>query len=104
MTIFASRWSAPPIRPGSPTRRRRAHKTPDSLRGRRPRRLAEATMTEPETYLFDDDGAIPNSRLPLLVYRATLPADPRAIEQCFAANRWPPAWRAGVHPYHHFHA
>jgi uncharacterized protein YjlB len=61
-------------------------------------------MTEPETFLFDDDGAIPNSRLPLLVYRAALPADPRAIEQSFTANHWPPAWRDGVHPYHHFHA
>ena len=61
-------------------------------------------MTEPETFIFDDDGAIPNSSLPLLVYRAALPADPGAIESAFAANRWPPAWRAGVHPYHHFHA
>ena len=34
-------------------------------------------MTEPETFLFDDDGAIPNSTLPLLVYRAAAPADPR---------------------------
>ena len=32
-------------------------------------------MTEPLTFLFDDDGAIPNSSLPLLVYRAALPAD-----------------------------
>ena len=61
-------------------------------------------MTDPETFLFDDDGAIPNSRLPLLVYRAALPADPAAIEQRFAANHWPPAWRDGVHPFHHFHA
>jgi uncharacterized protein YjlB len=61
-------------------------------------------MTEPETFLFEDDGAIPNSTLPRLVYRAAVPADPRAIETTFAANRWPPAWRAGVHPYHHFHA
>ena len=61
-------------------------------------------MTEPETFLFTDDGAIPNSSLPLLVYRAALPPDPHAIEQVFSANRWPPAWRAGVHPYHHFHA
>jgi uncharacterized protein YjlB len=58
----------------------------------------------PETFLFEDDGAIPNSTLPLLVYRAAVQADPRAIEQTFTANRWPPAWRAGVHPYHHFHA
>lgn len=61
-------------------------------------------MNEPETFLFDDDGAIPNSRLPLLVYRAALPPDPAAIERHFAAHRWPPAWRDGVHPFHHFHA
>lgn len=61
-------------------------------------------MTQPLTFTFPDDGAIPNSRLPLLVYRAALPADPVAIEQAFAANRWPPAWRNGVHPWHHFHA
>jgi len=26
-------------------------------------------MTQPETYSFDDSGGIPNSRLPVLVYR-----------------------------------
>lgn len=61
-------------------------------------------MSEPLTFLFADDGAIPNSRLPLLVYRSAMPADPVAIERGFAANRWPPAWRNGVHPWHHFHA
>jgi len=61
-------------------------------------------MTEPETFLFADDGAIPNARLPLLVYRAALPPDPAAIERIFAANRWPPAWRDGVFAWHHFHA
>jgi uncharacterized protein YjlB len=58
----------------------------------------------PQTFTFDDDGAIPNSRLPLLVYRDAVPADPAAIERIFAANRWPPAWRDGVHPFHHFHS
>lgn len=61
-------------------------------------------MTEPQIFLFNDDGAIPNSPLPLLVYRAAVAADPEVMEQTFAANRWPPAWRGGVHPYHHFHA
>ncbi len=61
-------------------------------------------MTEPETFVFPGDGAIPNSPLPLVVYRAVVPADPWAIEQVFAANCWPPAWRDGVHPFHHFHA
>src|SRR5271156_5067611 len=61
-------------------------------------------MTEPLTVNFADDGAIPNSDLPLLVYRNAVPADPEAIEALFAANRWPPAWRDGVHPFHHFHS
>ena len=61
-------------------------------------------MTEPESVTFADDGAIPNSRLPLLVYRRAVPADPDAIERLFGENAWPPAWRDGVHPFHHFHS
>lgn len=55
-------------------------------------------------FRFEGDGAVPNSALPLLVYRAAVPADAAAIEKVFAANRWPPAWRNGVHPFHHFHS
>ena len=47
-------------------------------------------MTEPESFTFEDDGAVPNTRLPLLVYRAAVPADPEAIEQLFERNQWPP--------------
>jgi uncharacterized protein YjlB len=61
-------------------------------------------MTEPQTFTFDDDGAIPNAALPLLLYRGAAPSDPDAIERMFAANGWPPAWRNGVHPFHHFHS
>jgi uncharacterized protein YjlB len=61
-------------------------------------------MNEPQTFTFTDDGAIPNSKLPMLVYRAAVPADPAAIEKLFAANRWPPAWRNSVHPFQHFHS
>ena len=61
-------------------------------------------MTEPQTFTFANDGAIPNSKLPLLVYRQAVPADPEAIERLFTANRWPAAWRDQVHPFHHFHS
>lgn len=61
-------------------------------------------MSEPEAFTFHDDGAIPNNGLPLLVYRNAVPADPAAIEHVFARHRWPPAWRNGVHPFHHFHS
>ena len=61
-------------------------------------------MSEPLAFVFDDDGVIPNSRFPLLVYRDAVPADAAGIERLFAANRWPPAWRNGVHPFDHFHS
>jgi uncharacterized protein YjlB len=61
-------------------------------------------MTEPETYTFDDDGVIPNSRLPLLLYRGALPAEARAIEQTFTRNDWSNNWHDGIFPFHHFHS
>lgn len=61
-------------------------------------------MIEPEAFAFAQDGAIPNSRLPMLVYRHAVPADPDAIERIFGEHGWPPAWRDGVYPYHHFHS
>ena len=56
------------------------------------------------TFRFEGDGAVPNSPLPLLVYRGAVPSDAAAIERVFAGNGWPPAWRNGVHPFHHFHS
>ncbi len=61
-------------------------------------------MSDPETFTFADDGAIPNAAVPMLVYRAAVPADADAIEAIFARNGWPPAWRDGIHPFHHFHS
>lgn len=59
----------------------------------------------PETLFLADDGEIPNNpRLPALVYRGVLPpGDPEAAEALFARNGWPPAWRNGIYPYHHYH-
>ena len=66
--------------------------------------MREPTIIQPRAFTFDDDGVIPNSGLPLLVYDQAVPADAAAIEGVFAANGWPPAWRNGVHPFHHFHS
>ena len=65
---------------------------------------SEATPSDPETFIFADDGRIPNSRLPLLVYRQAMPADPAAIERRFAAHDWSGGWRNGIYPFHHFHS
>jgi uncharacterized protein YjlB len=59
-----------------------------------------------ETFTFTDDGGIPNSALPVLLYRGALPrdADAAAYEDLFAGNRWLGAWRDGIYPFHHFHS
>ncbi|BBH45809.1 cupin domain-containing protein [Pseudomonas sp. KU43P] len=59
-----------------------------------------------QTLYFQDDGATPNSRLAVLLYRLKLAtsADPAsAFEALFAAHRWTPLWRDGIFDYHHFH-
>ncbi len=56
---------------------------------------------------FGDDGTFPNSPLPLLFYEEALPRDavtPEALERLFAQNGWPPAWRASVYQFHHYHS
>ncbi|WP_145008611.1 cupin domain-containing protein [Pseudomonas oryzihabitans] len=61
---------------------------------------------QPEQLHFADDGLIPNSRLPVLLYRQ-VPLDgadrAAALERLFAHNDWPPQWRYGVYDYHHYH-
>lgn len=60
-----------------------------------------------EKLTFADGGSIPNSRLPVLLYRGALsPArtSPEALEAMFAENGWPPAWRAQIFAFHHYHS
>jgi len=55
---------------------------------------------------FEDDGATPNSRFPVLLYRLKLDPsgdDASAFEALFAAHQWTPLWRDGIFDYHHFH-
>ena len=60
---------------------------------------------EPRLEYFEDDGQFPNSRLPLLLYvQAVEQPSPEAMERLFARNGWPPAWRATVFTYHHYHS
>jgi uncharacterized protein YjlB len=60
---------------------------------------------DPETYSFEDDGAIPNSRLPVLIYHERAGAnDADACEGLFDSNGWVPDWRDGIFSFHHFHS
>jgi uncharacterized protein YjlB len=59
----------------------------------------------PEAHRFEDDGAIPNSRLPVLVYKDVERAcDAGSCEELFAANGWLGSWRDGIYGFHHFHS
>ena len=60
----------------------------------------------PESYTFEDDGGIPNSRLPTVVYRGALERDAGAgaYEKLFAGHGWLGSWRDGIFPFHHFHS
>lgn len=56
---------------------------------------------------FADDGHIPNSRLPLLIYPHAVPkqdADPETMERLLEKGGWPPRWRSTIFPYHHYHS
>ena len=60
---------------------------------------------QPETLQLQPDGGIPNSRLPVLIYR-DLPAagDAGGAASAFAAHGWAGAWRNGIFSFHHFHS
>jgi uncharacterized protein YjlB len=61
-----------------------------------------------ETYVLAPSGYVPNSTLPLVVYRGVVsPGETEGIavafERAFDANGWGGRWRNGVFDYHHFH-
>jgi uncharacterized protein YjlB len=70
--------------------------------------LRHTRLMQPEKLLFKDDGQIPNSPYPLLLYRqafAARNAEGAAwLEKQFAQNNWTNSWRNGVYPFHHYHS
>ncbi|RRB04022.1 cupin domain-containing protein [Larkinella rosea] len=67
-----------------------------------------STKPQPEMLYFKDDGLIPNSRFPLLLYRDVFPETGSEgaswLEQRFSVNNWTNSWRNGVFSYHHYHS
>jgi uncharacterized protein YjlB len=63
---------------------------------------------KPETFYLKDDGQIPNSSLPLLVYKSVFKERGSKgaswLENRFQQNNWYNSWRNGVFGYHHYHS
>ena len=63
---------------------------------------------EPLTFVFEDDGLVPNNPLPFLVYKGAVDVDndhpEKTIEGLFGANGWGAMWRNGVYDFPHYHA
>jgi len=65
---------------------------------------------KPKTFLFRDDGSIPNNPdMPFVVFPAAVrvdtAGDPAAIfEQMFESNGWGDTWRNGIYDYVHYHS
>jgi len=61
-----------------------------------------------DTFVFQDDGSVPNNTLPLIVRRGAIqPSAPdpgKAFEATFAKNGWSNSWRDGIFDYHHYHS
>jgi hypothetical protein len=63
---------------------------------------------EPLSFIFEDDGLVPNNPMPFLVYKGAIDVDnehpEKTIEGLFGANGWGEMWRNGVYDYLHYHA
>jgi uncharacterized protein YjlB len=63
---------------------------------------------EPLTFVFQDDGLVPNNPMPLLLYKQAIDVandhPEKTIEGLFGANGWGDMWRNGVYDYPHYHA
>ncbi len=61
-----------------------------------------------ETLRLEEGPTVPNSPLPVLVYRQVLDqgevGDADAVQALFAAHGWSRSWVNGVFTHHHFHA
>lgn len=57
-------------------------------------------------FIFEDDGRIPNSKLPLLIYKSVFVdnTDADAMIAHFRHNGWKNAWKNGVYDFHHYHS
>lgn len=62
-------------------------------------------MAQIDTFMFEDDGKIPNHpTLPLIVYSGVMAADAAACRAMFQRNGWGGIWLNGVYRFQHYHS
>lgn len=67
-----------------------------------------AMTNDPLKLFFEDDGKIPNNKLPLILYKNAF--DERGnrgaswLERKFSNNDWTNSWRNGIYSFHHYHS
>jgi uncharacterized protein YjlB len=63
---------------------------------------------KPMTFVFEDDGLVPNNPMPLVIYQRAIDVarghPEQAIEILFGRNGWSQMWRNGIFDYLHYHA
>lgn len=70
----------------------------------------EAVMekAKPVTFVFEDDGLVPNNPLAFIIYKRVIDVDTAhpepTIEDVFASHRWGSMWRNGIFDYLHYHS
>ncbi|WP_050022358.1 MULTISPECIES: cupin domain-containing protein [Chryseobacterium] len=71
-------------------------------------RVSAMTTVTPQIFYFKDDGSIPNSKFPLLIYKNAFSQRGSKggdwLEERFATNGWTNTWRWGIYPFHHYHS
>ena len=69
---------------------------------------AISASLKPHSFIFADDGIVPNNPMPFLVYKDAVGVanghPEKTIEGLFGANGWGDMWRNGVYDYLHYHA
>lgn len=70
--------------------------------------MDQNSLIKPTEFFFEDDGIVPNNKLPLLYYSNVF--SPRNkegaewLEQKFYSNNWSNSWRNGIFTYQHYHS
>src|SRR5215472_10280850 len=72
------------------------------------RSFATQPSAGPDQLHLKPNGWMPNNPLPVLIYRSAFSATENDLatqmERVFIENSWPPQWRDGIYPFHHYHS